>query len=296
MIRKNSLKAWILASRPYSFPASATPVVVASALAFHDGKFQWLPALICLVFAILAQVIANFTNDYYDFVNGSDDGGLHGPTRAAVEGWVDPRAMLYAALGLCVLNSVIGSSLMYYGGWQVVPVGIAVVIFALAYTGGPYPLAYHGWGDVCVFVFFGIVPVGMTYFLQAGSWPMSATICGIAVGLVVVNILVANNYRDRSSDAQANKKTTIVLFGERFGRYFYLVNGLIAVLCCQYFLLQKYWFAAILPMFYLILLFVIYARMNPHAVEGELNTLPEQSAKNVMVFCAALSLGLILPY
>lgn len=294
MMRKNSLKAWILASRPYSFPASATPVIVASALAFHDGKFLWPPALICLIFAILAQVIANFTNDYYDYINGSDDGGIHGPTRAAVEGWVDPKAMLHVALGLCVLNSLIGLSLIYYGGWYVLPVGIAVVIFALAYTGGPYPLAHNGLGDVTVFVFFGIIPVGMTYYLQAGSWPISATICGIAVGLVVVNILVANNYRDRLTDPLTGKNTSVVLFGERFGRYFYLLNGLVAVACCQYFWIRHSYFAAILPMLYLVILFLVLRRMSVRAKPGSLADLPEWSAKNVMIFCVALSLGLIL--
>lgn len=294
MIRKNSPKAWFLASRPKTLAAGATPVIVASALAFHDGVFRGLPALICLIFAVLAQVISNFANDYFDDRKGSDNEERLGPKRAVAEGWIAPRTMLFVTLGLCVLNSALGLTLLFYGGWFLILVGAAVVIFALAYSGGPYPLAYHGWGDLCVFVFFGIVPVGFTYYVQSQTWPLSVTICGAAVGLVVINILVANNYRDRFSDAQAGKKTTIVLFGERFGRYFYLANGIVAVALCQWFWCESAVLAATLPAIYLIFHIVTWRKMVVIGSGRELIPILEQTARNVLIFGLLLSVGLTL--
>ena len=294
VIRKNSLKAWFLAARPKTLAAGATPVVVASALAFHDGVFRWLPALICLAFAMLAQVISNFANDYFDYIKGSDNEERLGPKRAVAEGWISPKVMLSVTFALCVLNSLLGLTLLFYGGWFLILVGVAVVVFALAYSGGPYPLAYHGWGDVCVFIFFGIVPVGFTYYVQTQQWTLSTTICGIAVGLVIINILVANNYRDRFSDARSGKNTTIVLFGERFGRYFYLLNGIVAVLCCQYFWLENSIWAAVCPMFYLVFHFMTWRTMIRIGEGRELIAVLEQSARNVLIFGLALSAGLVL--
>lgn len=294
VVRRNSLQAWFLAARPKTLAAGATPVVVASALAFHDGGFRALPAFICLVFAVLAQVISNFANDYFDYVKGSDDGERLGPKRAVSEGWIAPKTMLVTTLVLCVLNSALGLTLLFYGGPLLIPVGVAVVLFALAYSGGPYPLAYRGWGDVCVFVFFGIVPVGFTYYVQTGQWTPGATICGAAVGLVVINILVANNYRDRFSDAETGKNTTIVLFGERFGRYFYLLNGVVAVLCCQYFWLDHSVWAALLPVLYLVFHVTTWRTMVRIGSGRGLIAVLERSARNALIFGLTLSVGLIL--
>ena len=294
MVRKNSLKAWFLASRPKTLTAGATPVIVASALAFHDGNFHAPPALICLVFAVLAQIISNFANDYFDYRKGSDNTERLGPKRAVAEGWIAPKTMLLVTLGLCVVNSILGLLLLFYGGWFLIAVGTAVVIFALAYSGGPYPLAYHGWGDVCVFVFFGIVPVGFTYYVQSQTWPLSATICGAAVGLVVINILVANNYRDRFSDAKVGKKTSIVLFGERFGRYFYLTNGVVAVLLCQWFWRDHALTAAVFPAIFLIFHIATWRKMIAIGSGRELVPVLEQTAGNALIFGLTLSAGLVL--
>ena len=287
-------QAWWLAARPKTLAAGATPVVVASALAFYNGCFLWPPALICFVFAVLAQVISNFANDYFDYKKGSDKSERFGPKRAVTEGWIAPKTMLRVTLGLCMLNSAIGLSLLYYGGWLLLFVGVAVVIFALAYSGGPYPLAYHGWGDVCVLVFFGIVPVGFSYYVQSQQWPPVVTICGIAVGLVVINILVANNYRDRLSDAKAGKKTTIVLFGQRFGEYFYLFNGLVAFLCCQYFWFEQSPLPAIFPLVYLALHIKTWRKMIAIGSGRALIGVLEQTARNTMIFGLTLAIGLML--
>ncbi|MDR0798321.1 MAG: 1,4-dihydroxy-2-naphthoate octaprenyltransferase [Dysgonamonadaceae bacterium] len=294
MIRKNSLQAWVLAVRPKTLSASATPVFVACALAYRSGYFQWKPALICLVFAVLAQIVSNLANDYFDYKKGSDKDDRLGPPRAVAEGWIAPRTMLTVTLGLLAADCALGLTLIYYGGWFLTGVGLLIAVFVLAYSGGPYPLAYHGWGDVCVLIFFGIVPVGFTYYVQALQWPLSATICGMAVGLTIINILVANNFRDRFTDREADKRTSIVIFGETFGQRFYLINGWLAVIACQYFWLENSGLAAILPLFYLPFHYRTWAEMVRIGQGKDLVAILGKTARNVLIFGVLLSLGLLL--
>jgi len=294
MIKKNSLQSWFLATRPKTLTAAATPVIVACALAYHDKSFFWKPALICLLFALIAQVIANFANDYFDFKKGIDNKERLGPKRAVAEGWIAPKTMLIVTIALLVLDLALGLLLIQYGGWKLIFIGLFVAVFAFAYSGGPYPLAYHGLGDICVFIFFGIIPVGLTYYVQTLQWNLPVTICGISTGLVIINILVANNYRDRFSDAKSGKKTSIVLLGEKFGRWFYLFNGIIAVVCCQYFWLEKTVWASLLPIVYLIFHILTWKEMitifQGQALIGTL----EKTARNALIFGVVLSIGLIL--
>ena len=294
MIKKNSPRAWFLATRPKTLSAAATPVVIACALAYHDKSFQWKPALICLLFAIIAQIISNFANDYFDYKKGIDNEERLGPKRAVSEGWITPRIMLRVTIALLILDLAIGLALLHYGGWKLIFVGLFVAIFAFAYSGGPYPLAYHGLGDVCVLMFFGVIPVGFTYYVQTLHWTLPVTICGISVGLVIINILVANNYRDRFSDAKAGKKTSIVLFGEKFGERFYLFNGILAVVGCQYFLLEKAIWLSFLPVVYLIFHIRTWKEMitinQGKALVGTL----EKTARNVLIFGATLAAGLLI--
>jgi len=294
MIKKNSPQAWFLAMRPKTLPAAATPVIVACALACHEKSFQWKPALICLLFAIIAQVIANLANDYFDYKKGSDNEERLGPKRAVAEGWIAPEVMLRATIVLLLLNLTLGLLLLPYGGWKLIFVGLCIAIFAFAYSGGPYPLAYHGWGDVCVFVFFGIVPVGFTYYIQTLQWNLPVTICGVSVGLVIINILVANNYRDRFSDTKVGKRTSIVLFGEKFGEWFYLLNGIVAVLCCQYFWLEKTIWAALLPIVFLVFHIQTWKEMITINQGRALIGILEKTARNVLIFGGLLSIGLLL--
>jgi len=294
MIKKNSPQAWFLAIRSKTLSASSTPVIIACALAYHDKSFQWKPALICLLFALIAQIISNFANDYFDYKKGTDNEERLGPKRTVAEGWIAPKVMLSVTVALLVLNLALGLFLLYYGGWKLIFVGILVAVFAFAYSGGPYPLAYHGWGDVCVFIFFGIIPVGFTYYVQTLQWSLSATICGMSAGLVIINILVANNYRDRFSDTKSGKKTSVVLFGEKFGSWFYLLNGIVAVVGCQYFWLEKSVWAALLPLIYLVFHIQTWKEMvSIHQGKALIRTL-EKSARNVLIFGVMLSVGLIL--
>lgn len=211
-----SWKIWVAAARPRTLPAAVAPVIVGSALAWRAGSFSPAAAAICLVFALLVQIGANFANDYYDFVHGADTGERVGPRRAVAAGLVTPAAMR-RAVGLTLgLAFAVGLALVAWGGWWLVLVGGCCIVAAAAYTGGPFPLGYHGLGDLFVFVFFGLVAVGVTYYVQAGGVTVVVWEAAVAVGLLTVNILVVNNYRDLDTDRKAGKRTLVVRFGRGF--------------------------------------------------------------------------------
>ena len=193
-MNKTPIQAWIEAARPKTLPASLSPVLVGSALAYRDGAFEMAPAVICLMVALLSQIASNFANDYFDYKKGADKEDRLGPERAVASGWIAPKTMLIATVITLGLACLCGLLLLFYGGWVLLPVGIAIAVCVLAYSAGPFPLAYNGLGDICVLLFYGIVPVVFTYFVQAGSITLLTLILSVAMGLLSVNILIVNNY------------------------------------------------------------------------------------------------------
>ncbi|HEY0944903.1 MAG TPA: 1,4-dihydroxy-2-naphthoate polyprenyltransferase [Opitutaceae bacterium] len=225
--RPSSLRIWLAASRPRTLPAAIAPVLAASALAWHDGVFVLPAAFACLGFALLVQIGTNFANDYYDFVKGADTAERVGPKRAVAAGWVQPRVMRAAMIVMFGAAFLTGLSLLAYGGWPLLAIGVASIVCGIAYTGGPYPLGYNGLGDVFVFLFFGLVAVGATYFVQAGRVSVEAWLIGAGIGALATNILVVNNYRDVETDGRAGKRTLVVRFGRGFARaQFVAAHGL----------------------------------------------------------------------
>lgn len=220
---------WIEAARPRTLPAAIAPVIVGTALAAVEGSVRLVAAALCLGFALLAQIAANFGNDYFDFIKGADNAARVGPRRAVASGLVAPSAMRNATVGVCLLAFCLGLGLIPFGGWPLLIVGIASLVSAVAYTGGPYPLGYHGLGDIFVFVFFGIVAVCATQFVQIGFVSVSAIQSSIAIGALATNILVVNNYRDADTDKVAGKRTLVVRFGRRFARIQFAANHLLAL-------------------------------------------------------------------
>ncbi len=292
-MNRTEWKYWILAARPKTLAASVMPVLLGCALTVRDGKFRWIPAMICLAFAVIAQVVSNYLNDYFDFTKGSDRSDRLGPDRAVASGWIKPERMLNVSIVLIAFACLLGCVLMFYSGWQLIVVGLAVCAGVFAYSGGPYPLAYKGWGDVCVVVFYGIIPVVFTYYVQALGWTSVAWIAGTALGIVSVNILVANNYRDREQDKISGKNTTIVLFGSKFGEYFYLSNGIIAVLICIFLWDSGLKTATVLPFLYLIPHWITWKSMCRIHQGKELNIILAQSARNTVIFGLLLIIGII---
>ena len=230
---KNPIVVWLKAARIPTLVASLSPVSAALSLAYRDLQvdalpFAILPAICCVGFALFAQIAANFINDYSDFKKGADTAERKGPLRVVAEGWVSPKQMLVATFIMLGIACAFGLGSLPFGGMKLIPVGAVCAVFCLLYSAGPKPLAYIGLGDALVIAFFGLVSVTFTYYLQTGTISEDAILLGLAMGLVVDNILVANNYRDRDEDRAHRKFTLVAIFGERFGRYFYLFNGIAA--------------------------------------------------------------------
>ena len=263
-VNRNSLRAWILAARPKTLTGAITPVMIGSALAYMDGHFQWLPALICCLFAGLMQIAANFINDLFDYLKGTDREDRLGPERACAQGWISPRAMRNG------------------------------IIVTFLYTTGPYPLSYNGWGDILVIVFFGFVPVGGTYYVQALTWTSDTTVASLICGLLIDTLLVVNNYRDREADARSGKRTVIVRFGEKFGRYLYLMLGVAASLLCFWFFFEGHLFAALLPLLYLIPHVLTWRRMVQIHSGKKLNSILGETSRNMLLMGILLSIGFLI--
>ena len=293
-VRTNSIKAWILAARPKTLAAAATPVLLGCALAYTDGAFQWIPAILCFLFAFSMQIDANFINDYYDFLKGSDREDRLGPERACAQGWITLSAMKKGMIITTFLSCVWGLLLLNYCGLEMIPVGMLCVLFAFLYTAGPYPLAYHGWGDVLVIVFFGFVPVGCTYYTMAHDWTWNVTIACAACGLVSDLLLMLNNYRDREQDKISGKRTLIVRYGEPAGRWAYLILGILAVGLCSFYAFNGYLLASLLPVVFLIPHFTTWREMARIFQGKALNGVLGKTARNIVWFGLLLSLGLML--
>ena len=226
MIRK-----WIEAMRLRTLPVSISGVLAGCGCAVWQGGFSPIPALLCLLFALSAQIASNFGNEYYDFKNGVDRKGREGFRRGVTEGDISPKSMKYATFVMLGIAAFIGCSMLIFGGLWLIPIGCIILIFALAYSTGPYPLSHHGLGDITVIIFFGVIPVTLTCYLQTGNWEnLPIVLCtAFSMGMLAANVLIVNNYRDMDDDKAVGKRTTVVIFGRRAMGYVYLLSGIIAM-------------------------------------------------------------------
>ena len=297
-IKTNSLKAWLLAARPKTLSGAAVPVMIGLALAYSDAVFyeeevfSWTAAVLCLLFSFAMQIDANFINDFFDYVNGTDDVETRlGPRRACAQGWVKLDAMKRAiALTTCAA-CVIGLPLAYYGGLEMIVVGAACVVFAFLYTTF---FSYHGLGDVLVLVFFGLVPVSCTYYVQLHTVTWQVFLASVACGLVIDALLIVNNFRDRDNDRLAGKKTIIVKLGPEAGLQLYLGVGIGALILGGTFWEHGHPLASLLPVIYLLLHLFTYLKMK-HIYQGKaLNLCLGETARNIFIYGLCVSLGLLL--
>ena len=284
---------WILASRLKTLPAAISPVLVGVSLAIHDGEFKPFIAFMTLLAAVLIQIGANFANDVYDFLKGSDREDRLGPTRATQSGLIPPENMkkgmcLVFAMAICV-----GFYLASIGGWPIVWIGLASIASAIAYTGGPYPLGYHGWGDVFVFIFFGIIAVPGTYYLQSGIVSYDSILLGIPLGALSTAILIVNNLRDADTDIKSDKRTLAVRLGKPFVKIEYIVMMVIAFATPIYIL--QFWDEFSLYIILFLLPISIQHIQSLYIKTGEaLNEVLVDTAKFLFHFSLLLSIGLIL--
>ncbi len=288
-----SPKAWMLAARPKTLTGAAVPVMIGLSLAFADvgGSFKILPAVLCLLFALVMQVDANFINDYFDFIRGNDDEARLGPRRACAQGWVSPRQMVCAIAVTTAIACAIGLPLIIYGGVEMLLIGALCVLFCFLYTTS---LSYLGLGDLLVLVFFGIIPVCIVYYLQAGTVTFEAFMASLACGFVIDTLLLVNNYRDIEGDERAGKRTLVVRLGARRGRMAYLLSGVTAVLLGVVFAVFGHWLASVLQVAYLALHYAAYRRMVKINKGKALNAVLGITARNMFVYGLLVSVGFLL--
>ncbi|MGL5048952.1 MAG: 1,4-dihydroxy-2-naphthoate polyprenyltransferase [Shewanella sp.] len=288
------MNPWILAIRPRTLPAAIGPLLIGNILALHLEKYSWLIAATSMLCAVLLQIAVNLANDYFDFKNGIDTDERLGPVRVTQSGLISPTSVRNAMLFCLFMALVVGSFLILRGGWPIAILATAAILGALGYSGGPYPLASHGLGEVAAFIFFGLVAVVGSYYLQAGNTTINAWLLGCAIGLFNAAIMLVNNTRDILTDTQAGKHTLAVRIGEAQSKVLYQV-----LIYLPFGLVIAGFLLGILPGLPVLLagLSLLIARKlsrDFYAVSGEaLNPLLGRTAKLTMIFSALFSVGLV---
>ena len=296
-VKQDSFKAWLLAARPKTLTGAAVPVIIGLALAWTDAReygddvFSYFAAALCLLFALTMQVDANFVNDFFDYAKGNDDAETRlGPLRACTQGWVKIDSMKRAIASTTILACVIGLPLVYYGGLEMLLVGALCVLFCFLYT---THLSYIGMGDVLVLVFFGIVPVSITYYVQLHTVTWQVLWASIACGLVIDGLLIVNNYRDRDNDKRDGKKTLVVEIGAKATEWLYLTLGIVAVLIGGVFWWSGHVLAFVLPFIYLVLHTFTWLKMRRIKEGRALNECLGETARNMLVYGLCVAIGLL---
>lgn len=288
-----SLQAWLLAIRPKTLPAGMVPVVLGSALAAADGSFRPLSAGIALVCALGIQVATNFINEIYDFRKGADTTERLGPVRSVAAGLIREETMIRVSAVLLTVIFLLGLYLVSVAGWPILLVGVLSLLFAWAYTGGPYPIAYSGFGDLFVFIFFGLVAVSGTYYVQTLRLDIPVLLAAAAPGAFSVNILLVNNIRDIETDRRVGKMTLPVRIGRERARQLYLLLLVVAYLVPVLVWLKGYSIWGMFSLFSAPL--AIQVAGNLYASEGEaLNDVLAGTGKVMTLHGLLFSAGLLL--
>lgn len=301
-VTTNSFKAWFLAARPKTLTGAAVPVMIgiAAAIAQYGDTVRAGAAVLCMLFALVMQIDANFINDYFDFMKGTDDEKRLGPKRACAQGWITAAAMRLGLLYTTLLACAIGLPLIYYGGWEMVLIGVACVVFCFLYT---ISFSYIGLGDVLVLVFFGLLPVCMTYWLVSPptplmSIPWQVITLSAACGLVIDTLLVVNNYRDIDNDRRAGKRTLIVRIGEHGGLTLYAILGFISTILALIGMTFLNWqdeqYAKLIILLYLLFHIVTFTEMRRIRKGAELNKVLGMTARNMLIYGILVTIGLLV--
>lgn len=298
-IQTGSMKAWVLAARPKTLSGAAVPVMIGLSLAWHQMPTELsshlsthvVVSVLCMLFAFIMQIDANFINDYFDFMKGNDDETRLGPKRACAMGWIHAAQMRKAILITTILACVVGLPLVYYGGIEMVVVGLVCVVFCFLYT---THLSYLGLGDVLVLVFFGIIPVCIPYYIIRGNVTLTVVMASVACGLVIDTLLMINNYRDIENDIRAGKRTLAVRVGKRNSRYIYLLLGLAAYAIGAFYLRERWVWPFVLPLAYLLFHVQTYRNMVRIDHGRELNKILGETTRNMFIYGLLVSIGVII--
>ncbi|WP_053948267.1 1,4-dihydroxy-2-naphthoate polyprenyltransferase [Halolamina sediminis] len=300
-------KAWVMAARPQTMPAAISPVLVGVGVAVHEGLFAPIPAAAALLGAILIQIGTNFANDYYDAIQGADTEDREGFTRVTAGGLIEPAAVKRAMWLTFAAAILVGSYLVWIGGVPILVIGLLSVASGIAYTGGPYPLGYHGLGDLFVFVFFGLVAVTGTVYVQAaaavagvpmglpeGTVPSLALLASLPMAGLTTNVLVVNNVRDKEEDSRTGKRTLAVRFGYGVCRVEYVAMLALAYAVPVFLFVEGFGPAVLLPLLSIPLAAVV-GRTVLTRTDGEaLNPALERTGQLLALYAALFTTGLIL--
>ena len=297
-VKQDSFKAWLLAARPKTLTGALVPVMIGLSLAWTDASeygddvFSPLASVLCALFAMMMQIDANFVNDFFDYARGNDATATRlGPLRACTQGWVKIESMKKAIATTTILACLVGLPLIWYGGLEMLLIGMLCVVFCFLYT---THLSYIGLGDVLVLVFFGIVPVSMTYYVQLHTVTWQVLLASVACGMVIDGLLIVNNYRDRDNDRMDGKQTLVVKIGERPTERFYLALGITATLIGIIFWINGHVLAFVMPFIYLLFHIFTWLKMRSINRERELNVCLEETARNILIYGICVSAGLLL--
>jgi len=289
------LRAWLLAARPKTLPAALAPVLVGTALAFHDHAFALLPVLAALLGALLLQIGSNFANDYFDHVKGADSADRLGPVRVTASGLITPGQLRWGMVAVFGLAALDGLYLIRVGGWPILAVGAAAILAALLYTGGPFPFGYYGLGDLFVFLFFGLVAVCGTYYVQALSLTGAVVLAAVPPGLLITAILVVNNLRDIETDARAGKHTLAVRLGRIGTRWEYRLLVALAYLFPLFlWAIFSYSLFVLLPWITVVLVFRLLHEVDSKIDGPSLNAALAGTARLSLLFSLLLAVGLAI--
>ena len=295
MLKSAKFTPWLSAARPQTLAAAFVPILIGASLAYSENTLRWDTTLVALFCAFAIQIGTNFANDYFDFVKGADTPDRIGFERATSAGTVSPKAMLNAAILMMTVAFLAGLYLVWIGGWVILIIGLLSLLFGILYTGGPFPLGYNGLGDLFVFIFFGIIAVMGTYYVNALEWSSISFWISLPVGALCVNILVVNNLRDVVQDKLSGKRTLGVLFGEMALKIEYLTMLAIAFII-PVFLYHFHNFSLWIMLSYLCL--PIARKLNSqvwyHEDKRTLNQTLERTAQFMVLYGILFSIGTLL--
>lgn len=294
-MEENKFRLWLEASRPKTLAAAFVPVITGASLAWQSGTINWLNTTIALICALLIQIGTNYANDYFDFIKGADTQARIGFRRATAAGMVTPQQMRNATIWVMSLAFVLGLYLVWAAGWIILVIGLLSLLFGILYTGGPFPLSYNGLGDIFVFIFFGIIAVMTTYYINTLEWSEASFWASLAVGALCVNILVVNNLRDVEQDALSGKKTLGVLFGENTLKAEYvLMIALAYAIPPHFYFVLNFNFWIFLPFLSLPLAGYYSYKIIAETNKANLNRLLELTAQFMVLFGVLFSAGILL--
>jgi len=286
---------WLEATRPKTLPAALIPVLIGSALAWKHLSFHLDVFLMSSICALLIQIGTNFANDYFDFKKGADTDERIGFKRASASGLIKPETMLLATIITMLLAFICGLYLVYIGGWIILAIGIASLAFGILYTGGPFPLAYNGLGDIFVFIFFGIIAVCGTFYVHTGLFYWEVFFASLVPGALSTNILVINNLRDTETDRKVNKRTLGVIFGDTFLKVEYLLLCLMAFAIPSHLQFwDRYNYYIFLPMLSFPFAYLLCKRLFTYHDKVELNDLLAKTAQFLILFGILFTIGITI--